>query len=346
MNRNASFARSFWIAFAMATVACLTGLHVAWRHDFRKLPAATAPPVWGKSYVALYDFGSDHGNIDYYLFRTGILGFRERINRADLLLFGSSHVQFGLSAAELGRKFSAAEGHPVTVFNAAISGAPLNVIADLVTANHLHDKPAVFDLFAMDTPAGPLPRYMAQASVSDLEAYLQVSKCWTEFWRDWLLDGLLPNLSIANSQRHARLVILKRFLKFTAIRDWQTGDAISLWLPQEGAIFPVYTRAGDAPINNQFRPYAASSNAGVGRHPDNAVLRTRHIQAIFTLLPFGGSDAGIVPTDARPYIPISPEGLFYWDNSHLSGRGRDAATEKLFEGMEEQGLRIDSAAGP
>ena len=117
--RTASFTRSFWLAFLPTAVVFLIWLHLIWKHDYRKLQPRMGAPVWGKTYVALYDFSSDHGNIDYYLFHTGIFGFRQRINEADLLLFGTSHVQFGLSAGQLAEKLSAAEGRPIKVFNLA-----------------------------------------------------------------------------------------------------------------------------------------------------------------------------------------------------------------------------------
>jgi hypothetical protein len=346
--KTASFARSFWITFLPTAAVFLFGLHLVWMHDYHKhkLPPPVSPPVWGKSYVALYDYGANHGNIDYYLFHTGILGFRQRINQADLLLFGTSHVQYGLSAGQLGQKLSAAEGHSVQVFNLALAGSDLGMIDDIVGANKIHDRTAIFDLFALDSPPpGAAPNFMLGAlSSHDLEAYIQVGKCWTEFWRDWLLDGLLPNLRIGNPP-NSKVIICKRFLKFTVIRDWNNGDVITLWVPS-GAVYPKWNLGVRRPIDNTFRPYASLPNGGIGRHPENEILQAHHIHAIYTLIPFDGSDAGVIPADAQPFVPLSTDGLFYWDGTHLTGEGRDAATEKLFEGIEKLGLHIGPPAKP
>ena len=173
----------------------------------------------------------------------------------------------------------------------------------------------------------------------DLQAYVQVGKCWTDFWHDWLLDPLLPSLRIGNALiPHTKVVVRKRFLKFTAIRDWQNGDVIALWVPT-GPVFPKGL-GPESPINNTFQPYATLPNGGIGRHLQNSVLQANRIRPIYTLLPFDGFNVGTIPSDAQPFVPISSDGLFYWDGSHLTGRGRDAATEKLFEGMEKLGLRI------
>jgi len=343
--KTASFTRSFWLAFLPTAALFFVSLHLIWQHDYRKLPPRVSPPVWGKTYVALYDYGSDHGNVDYYLFHTGILGFRQRINQADLLIFGTSHVQFGLSAGELAEKLSAAEGRPVKVFNLAISGSSLGMVNDIVKTNKIHDKPAIFDLFALDNPPPEsTPNFMVGAlSSHDLEAYIQVGKCWTEFWRDWLLDPLLPSLRIGNSLRHAKVVVRQRFLKFTAIRDSRNGDAVALWIPT-GPVFPESKGSPGTPINNKIHLYDATPNSAVGRHLQSDVLAAQHIRPIYTLLPFDGSNLGTIPPDAQPFIPISTDGLLYWDGSHLTGTGRDVATEKLFQGMQKLGLRIGPPA--
>jgi len=344
--KTAAFARSFWFALLPTAAVLLFCLHLSWKHEYRKLPPRIGAPIWAKSYVAFYDLDDNHGNIDYYLFHTGILGFGARIQQADLLLFGTSHVQFGLSAGQLGQKLSVAEGHPVKVFNLALASSVLSTIGDIVAANHLHDKPAVFDLFVLDNPAHNVAaNFMLGAlSSNDLDAYVQVGKCWTEFWRDWLLDGLLPNLRIGNPARHGKTIIFKRFLKFTAIRDSTNGDVIALWVPT-GLVYPKSNQPG-RPIDNSFQPYASLPNGGVGRHLQNNILQAQHIHAIYTLLPFDGSNLGTVPADAQPFIPISPNGLVTWDGSHLLGESRTLATERLFEGMEKLGIHIGPATPP
>ncbi len=345
--KAASFARSFWGALLPTAVVFLLWLHLIWKHDYLKLSPPVRPPVWGKSYVAIYDLSDDHSNVDYYLFYTGIFGFGQRIKQADLLLFGTSHVQFGLSAQQLAQKLSAADGRPVKVFNAAVIGSSQDMIGDIVGANQIHDKTTIFDLFALNAPPpDSAPNFILRAlSAHDLDAYVHVGKCWTDFWRDWLLDSLLPSLHIGNPAHHGKIILRRRFLKYTVIRDWNNGDAIAFWIPS-GPVYPNWNLHAKLPIDDTFHPYATSPNGGIGRSFQSAFLQAQHLHAIYTLLPFDGSNLGIVPSDARPYVPISPEGLYTWDGSHYTGESRAIATERLFEGMGKLGLKIEPASAP
>lgn len=339
--KTASFARSFWLACFPTAALFLIFLHVAWMPHYLKLRAPMDAPVWGKSYVALYDFGSSHGNVDYYIFHTGILGFRQRMAEADLLIFGSSHVQFGISAAQLSQKFSASEGHPVRVFNAAVSGMDIGIIRDIVDSNNIHDKKVLFDLFALYPPdPQQAPNFMVRAlTANDLEAYVQVGKCWSEYWCDRFLDGLLPNVRIGNPTS-SRALELRRFLKITVIRDLRNGDAVSFWEPSLGLVFAKSGRSAGKPINNGYQPYGKSVNGGIGTPLPRDVLEAKHIQAMYMLVPFSGYTVGSIPKEASPFIPIATDGLFYWDGTHLTGQGREVATKNLFEGLQRLGLQL------
>jgi hypothetical protein len=340
-----SFARAFWLACFPTAALFLFSLHLAWMPHYLKLRPPMDPPVWGKTYVALYDFGSSHGNVDYYIFHTGILGFRQRMAKADLLIFGSSHVQFGISAAQLGEKLSAAERHPVRVFNAAVSGMDMGIIRDIIDSNNIHDQAVLFDLFALYPPdPQQAPNFMVRAlTASDLEAYIQVAKCWSEYWSDRFLDGLLPNVRIGNPTT-ARALELRRFLKITVIRDLRNGDAISFWEPSLGLVFPKSARSQGEPINNGYQPYGTSVNGGIGTPLPRSELAARHLQAMYMLVPFSGYTVGTIPAEATPFIPIATDGLFYWDGTHLTGLGREVATENLFEGLKKLGFRFGSPA--
>ena len=79
-------------------------------------------------------------------------------------------------------------------------------------------------------------------------------------------------------------------------------------------------------------------NGGIGMPMENSTLKARRIRAIYTLVPYSGDTLGSIPADAQPFVPISTNGLLYWDGTHLTGPGREVATEALFEGLEKQAL--------
>jgi hypothetical protein len=342
--KSATFARTFWLAGLPVAASAILLLHATWVGPYARLPARVDPPVWGKSYVAIYDFTESPSNVDYYLFTKGLFGFHHRMAAADLVFFGSSHVLFGLSAAELSQKLSTAQGRPVKVFNAAVVGTSQSLIRRIVQATNLREKQTLFDLFALqpETPDTSGSSLFDLPGFDDVAAYVTVFKSWTDFWHDWLLDRLFPRLRFGAVLGHHRIAARERFLKWTAIRDWNTGDAVCLWT-EHGPYFPDSTCYPGRPINNQVHFYSHVPNVGIGVSVPNALLRTQDIRPIYTLLPFDGSNLGAIPPDAQPFIPISSDGLLYWDGSHLCGAGRDVATEKLFEGLEQQRIVIGPA---
>jgi len=341
MNKN-TFAHSFWISFVLGTAVFVVGLHFLWAGDYRKLPPPVMPPIWSKSYVAAYNTAFGDGLVDYHLYNTGIFGFSDRIKGANILLCGNSHVMFGLSAGQLQEEYSA-EGHPVKVFNLGQAGSNMEMVDSLVKSSGAHDQIAVMDTFSLD-PGLPLllPKAIKDALLwheTPLHAYVQVSKCWSEFWRDWLLDPYLPKLRIGSPWGESPLSF-QRFLGFTYLRDAGNGDAIALWHPNQGFIFSEAAGTAGHLIQGRHKFNDMIPDDSTGGHFQADLLEARHIRPVYTLIPYDGCELGTRSADAQPFIVIAEDRIMTYDGSHLTAESRRVATERLFEGMKKLGLQV------
>jgi hypothetical protein len=65
-------------------------------------PPKPAFPLSANRCLSAYSFG----HADHYAFRFGLFGVGERIRNADVLIVGSSHATFGLSAEKIAAALS------------------------------------------------------------------------------------------------------------------------------------------------------------------------------------------------------------------------------------------------
>jgi hypothetical protein len=103
-----AFNLKFWksaLGAAVVSSAILVAIAV---FTSRENPPKPAMPIWGHAYLS----GYVAGDLDHYLFRFGLFGFGDRIRKADVLILGSSHAMFGISAETISATLSERWGRP------------------------------------------------------------------------------------------------------------------------------------------------------------------------------------------------------------------------------------------
>jgi hypothetical protein len=327
MARKHRQLRLAWL-YAAAAFACgLALLHVL---ALRRPPNPPRPvlPPFSENYLQY----SSRGATDHYLYLHGIQGMRERIREADVLLLGSSHLEFGLSAGEISEALSARAGRKVRVYNlgaAYVDGAAF--AAEIVLANDLRDKLAVCDLFSTwGDGVSDYARRALQANI--LQAYATVAEIWWALLRDWTLDGILPRVVLAGRPKLGRFLYTP-----VAFRSRESGDASFYWDPEAGQVLPPPPALKGRPLG-KVSPFGPLINGGVAL-PGAAVdlFRQRQIRAIATIIPFDGYEVAaagqLAAARSLPFAPISPEGIETWDTHHLTAASRSLATERLLQGL-------------
>jgi hypothetical protein len=108
-------------------------------------PPKPAIPIWGKSYLSGYSTAV----LDHYLFRFGLFGLSDRIRKADILVVGSSHAMFGISAQVISAALSERWGRGVTALNLAVgAGDGLGFAREIIEANDAKGKMLLLDLYS------------------------------------------------------------------------------------------------------------------------------------------------------------------------------------------------------
>jgi hypothetical protein len=337
--------RAYWLSLTGCSLAALFLLGY-----FTAVPLATRPPrpdmpAFGQTFVSEYNAAGWDAAHD--IFFHGLFNMGDRLRHTDLFLVGSSHFEFGLSAAQMESLLSK-NGRAFRVFNlSAGCGETAGFGLDALAANGVSSRSVIAEAGFLDTPAsGPCAR--RTEGFDTVQAYFDVFRIWTKCLYDWVFDPVLPRLVFAEDGLH-----IQRFLYgFLVERDWETGDVTLAWHPVEGEFYP------DHPIR-QTEVAAASLDRGVdwklndGEILVNDLLRRKatalDIDLSLTFLPwvipFPGFDkwydaqaASIRPTqseETRCLIPISVESLLSWDGgNHLTGKSRALATERLVAGIE------------
>ena len=336
-RRLSAFIRSFLVGTLLAGSLVALFFHLDWQGTRRTLPPPPPLPLPGISYIGYYAAGEDDHSADFYLFHYGILGFREKMAQSDLLLLGSSRVVFGLSAKEVSSEVPFHQGRPFRVFNAAVLGGSIAGDADILRSNGLKGKHVLVDLY---TPSRAVSDVLALPSslvkLTALNAYWRVGKIWANFYRDYVLDPLFPNITFEASGSITRPHFYpKRFLQLGLFRNWNTGDATFFW-DRNGSLYP--TPDGKEQLA-PTPPSAAATYPEIPLVEDLKLAEFSQEQAVilYTLIPCGDFEyeRRKVPSSAHPYIPIPSDGLLYFDGSHLSDSGRKMATERFLEGWKK-----------
>ncbi len=323
----------FWWYMTLTLVSGILiahGLGIQW---LRVLPPKPRFSIFDRNYVGSYTRGS----ADHYLFRFGLFGMGEKIRRGDILLLGTSHTELGLSAAQLGSSLITSYGRPLRVFNLGLErGEGISFFRDILELNNTRDKILIADLYnGFGTKVSDYAQQARQADV--LGAYIEVIQIWTDFVRDWILDGLLPHLTMVNDPA-APHISMTRFLNHTVIRSWKTGDLLEIWTPLDGAIYHGISAKFSCPfvLAQPERPSQDYSVAFQGAFPSQ-FLSKHNIHPVFTLLPFPKYDPRWASVQASslgyPFIAIDPIGLRMLNGDHLNAEGRTLASMHLAQGL-------------
>jgi hypothetical protein len=331
------FNARFWKATSVAgvmgfgTVAALTVFASA------SNPPKPAFPLSGNRCLSAYSFG----HADHYVFRFGLFGAGERIRNADVLIVGSSHAIFGLSAERIAAALSERWGRRVTAFNMSLGfGDGMGFVREILQKNELHGKILLLDLFSNDR--GRPSEVALRAMQTDiLGAYVSVATTVTDFVRDWLIDGWLPRIYFgsrtvslaARAQQPASASLsAERSLGVVVIRRCDNADLEEIWFPEHGGVFrntPAHMVSGLDADSQSPRPSPTLA-------PEyEAYLRSADFRVALTLIPYDGYRVEEAKRAAeqigRPFIEVDPIDLKFWDLNHLIAESRDLASLRVVE---------------
>jgi hypothetical protein len=310
MTRNL---RQFWISCLVTLTIAIALVALAWRSHDRQLPARA--PLWLGGDTYLSEYGS-HGSPAHYIYRFGLFGLRDRLQASDLLFLGSSHVEYGVSAAQASSELTRVTGQPVRAYNLAVGfGEGIGFATEVIAANDLRDKTVVLDLFSpMGDGGSGYDKVVGRSNT--LAAYLKVFDTWLRYADDYVLDPLLPRLSTQTGSKLSEAVVASRLLGVCNTRRWDSGDVVELWTPTLG---PVYESPA-ARIPQPMDQADPERIAGYGEWKlPPATLTT-------------------TPATAAPFLPVSAEGLLFFDQVHLTAASRAEVTARLVEDIERAGL--------
>jgi len=333
-----SFLRSCWLSSSLTTILIFGFTALAWRGAESKLPAKPPLVMFGTAdYISTY---ANIGTTMHYIYRLGLFGMRERLQKSDIILLGSSHVEYGLSAARLSKKLSDFSGHPVTVYNAGVGCADGSGFAnDILVSNGVEKKAVVLDLFSpFGNGISTFAETMRQSS--SLRGYCHVFDLWLKAFSDYCLDPFLPRVYPTDFTKFK----FSRSLGITEIRSWDSGDVVEMWDPALGILFPQ--PAAGAPKPRSKSAYENIVNQGIWFDVmTQETVSKLQLSAVYTVVPFGGSQQAIIPSNATPYVPLSPDGLFYWDEQmHVTAGSREIVTDRLAQGLESAHLLTERPA--
>lgn len=339
----APFRKSFWRSFVAAAVLALAPLVLWSRLNAAHVPAKPEFPIPGQRFVA--EYGGQGAYLAHLAYWWNLFGMGDRIRHADLVLLGSSHTQFGLSARQLSDTLSRDLGHPVRVFNAGLGcDTPLGFDASLIERLGLRDRTVIADSFAYDPDPYTYACFSEFSGVGDAgQALFKIGAAWTRFAWDWTLDGVLPRIALDDGR-----VTVGRYLhEAVTILDWRDGDVAELYNPAAGEEFPREVVRSPEPIAQGLPWRLDSGSIPLPAQFSQATARLG-IHPIFTLIPYVLSlgfnedryakvDRLLASRDAAtraPFISIDPEGLSSFDGQHLTGDARAKATARLEAAVE------------
>jgi len=331
------FSRQFLLSLGILAPALIAGL-IVWTRVTAEPQPKPPYPVPGRQFVAEYGVvGADAAHIVYYW---GLFGIGRRIRQAQLLLLGSSHMQFGLSARQLSVTLSRTAGKPVEAFNLGVGcGESALFGARVLQRLGIRGKTTVADIYNTDS-LSPCGGEAVKADAYD--AYFKVLAIWTKFTWDWLLDGYLPTLMLRDGS-----ATVSRFLSGSiVIVDWRYGDVAYCSRPSQGKVFPQDARGAAYPVDDYSGNNRSDLPPTVPADPKLLdLLAAGQMEPALTLIPFSGS------RDYRPKLPaphskggeasfieLSGQGLATFDHNHLTGDSRAVATQRLLDTLSRDGL--------
>jgi hypothetical protein len=320
----------FWYSTLLAAAICGGALHLWWAPKWQAMPHAPFP----FSRTSFLDEYSDRGIASHYLYWSGIFGFGQRMQQSDVILVGTSHVWFGLSAERLGEQLSAAEGRTVHVMNMGLGYADEAFQFQVLQRHHFAGKTIITDLYCPGAETIS-PWAMDVKKCDWIVSYVRVLELWADGLHDWCLDSLFPRFQAGTKP------IYGRFFAGCITCRWDTDDTDYIWMPTTG----YYYHRGTPPLPSARLPYSPQAGTtearfwgdgsrGIG-YPDIAkqVVADNHLRSILVMMPFYSYRLDLARQAAAenhlPLVEIPLDGLRFSDWGHINAPSRDIATKHL-----------------
>lgn len=347
-----TFRNQFFGVFGTLLASMLIVLVVWTRATSQHLPPKPGYPVPGEAFVAEYSgVGADAAHLLYYW---GLFGMDAAIDRADLLLLGSSHMQFGLSAKIVSERLSQAEKQKIAAFNLGLGcGETLRFDVDLLRHRRIENRSAIMDTYTYG--GEQLTPCSESAESSDaVKASFSVLHIWSRFSWDWIVDGSLPSIYVSDDRFR-----IGRFLNGpVVIVDWRYGDVDAFYRPDSGEVFPAVRHGAEVSVLRRGGlPWTLPQSSIPVPEWMSTTLKWQHIKPVFTLIPYAETPHDIIERqreieqyhtienllrgaggDRAPFITLSARDLTSFDYGHLSGSGRAIASRRLTEVLKQRGL--------
>ena len=303
-----------FVAAALITAGLFALIRPVQQSPYPELPALSG----------LYLSAYRHDHTDHDLFLSGLFGLKEKMKEADLILAGTSHMEFGINAGLLSALLGSALGHPVKVINLGRGyGDGVMLTRMILDANKIHDKIIVSDVYDL----GILSDYARLvATHNSLLAGWKVLNTVTTFFKDTVLYGVLP--AISDTDGNLRL---SDPAQAYVLRDWHGFDVYNFATTTSGDLFRAEHSPPEPVPADKLERYGPANVLAMGPH-----WCARHrLRCVVTLIPFPAADlAGTAAWAEKrhlPFVRLSGEGLTYFDAppSHLDFAGRDKITRRL-----------------
>jgi hypothetical protein len=298
--------KAFWLAVSIFTFIFGGSLELLSFLSIGHIPARPPIPLPGYEYVS----ATRDGQTDQSIFYFGFFGFGQRIKDAEALVAGSSHAEFGVRASAFAN----------ASFNMSLGGGE-SIDFAILLLDRYKPHPALLILDPFSTDKGLSTEGRRVLGLSRMGAYLRVFGIWTAFARDWILQGLLPRLTLSQWKFKFEPPIGS-----TVIRDWHSADVTSFY-SEHGEVFIGSTghMLIDGPPMINYEPSPA----------DALALKGRATKTLVTTVPYPSYSESSTRHFSQAingtFIPIAPTGLTFYDYHHLDANGRELATKRLTE---------------
>jgi len=345
--------RTYWLSLSTCALTALLFVN-----RFTTTPRAQQPPRpdltrLSRSFPSEYSAAGSDTAHDIFLHRLFNIG--ARLRRADVYLIGSSHIEFGLSASELGDLLSK-PGHRVRAYNLGLGcGEGVGFGLNILSNNGISGRSAIAEAGMLNVAATPVCG--PQSAARDLiQAYVSVLKIWSKYLCDWALDPVLPRIVFAEDGVH-----VQRFLYgMVTEREWETGDVVRAWHPVDGTFYPgqpmreteVASASGGLGVDWKISDCQIAVGESLRRQA--ATLGT---ELTMTFVPWARPISSFAEwyrsqstriqrarsDKTRFLVAIDADGLVSWDGgNHLTGKSRSLATKRLASGFQTRACGIAS----
>jgi hypothetical protein len=303
--------KRFWAAFVFSTL--LTGgavQSIAIAEIGLPYPRP-ALPVPGVEYVS----ATRDGQTDQALFYFNIFGFGDRVANADRLVVGSSHAEFGISVAALSKHHG---------FNLALGGGEgLSFATTLLRRYNAHPALIALDPFS-ESPNSPSTEAALVLASTRAVAFHRVINIWAEFMRDWMLQGLLPRLTVENSGTK-----FEHPIGSVIIRDWETAD-VTKFYSSNGEVYSDPSKSHPL-LPTPPHPYVTPKASSVILQD----IKSTGAAIVVTLVPYPGFHKDFAKATAEElgarFVDLDTDKVRFFDFHHIDKASRGYVTQKLLE---------------